>query len=167
MVRGVRGSGAKNKAIFENCNIKNASIVSNNDGYKVDLKDKKDVYDAEKLEISEGDVISVTSASGKSIDVLAFPHPGVPPGVLSVPIGHGHISGGRYSEDRGSNIMCILTPNVDEESGALAWAATKVRIEKTGEWMRVPKLENTFSEFPRDENQHIIKVTPDEGSSDH
>ncbi|MFL2761709.1 MAG: molybdopterin dinucleotide binding domain-containing protein [Dehalococcoidia bacterium] len=125
------------------------------------------VYDAEKLEISEGDVISVTSASGKSIDVLAFPHPGVPPGVLSVPIGQGHISGGRYSEDRGSNIMSILTPNVDEESGALAWAATKVRIEKTGEWMRVPKLENTFSEFPRDENQHIIKVTPDEGSSDH
>jgi anaerobic selenocysteine-containing dehydrogenase len=52
------------------------------------------VYDAEKLEISEGDVISVTSASGKSIDVLAFPHPGVPPGVLSVPIGQGHISGG-------------------------------------------------------------------------
>jgi anaerobic selenocysteine-containing dehydrogenase len=39
------------------------------------------VYDAEKLEISEGDVISVTSASGKSIDVLAFPHPGVPPDI--------------------------------------------------------------------------------------
>ena len=38
MVRGVRGTGAKNRAIFENCNIKNASIVSNTDGYKVDLK---------------------------------------------------------------------------------------------------------------------------------
>ena len=32
MVRGVRGTGAKNRAIFENCNIKNASIVSNTDG---------------------------------------------------------------------------------------------------------------------------------------
>ena len=34
----VRGTGAKNKGVFENCNIKNASIVSNTDGYKVDLK---------------------------------------------------------------------------------------------------------------------------------
>lgn len=125
------------------------------------------VSEAQKLEISEGDVIRVTSASGKSIEVLAFPHPAVPPGVLSVPIGQGHISGGRYSENRGANVLEILTPNVDEESGALAWAATRVRIEKTGEWMRVPKLENTFAEFPRDENQHIIKVTPNESSSDH
>ena len=38
MVRGIRGTGAKTKAIFENCNIKNASIISNTDGYKVDLK---------------------------------------------------------------------------------------------------------------------------------
>ena len=125
------------------------------------------VSDAEKLDISEGDVINVISASGKAIQVLAFPHPAVPPGVLSVPIGQGHISGGRYSENRGSNVMGILTPSIDEESGALAWASSKVRIEKTGEWMRVPKLENTFSEFPRDENQHIIKVTPDVGSDGH
>ena len=34
----VRGTGAKNKAIFENCVIKNASIVSNIDGFIVDLK---------------------------------------------------------------------------------------------------------------------------------
>ena len=37
MVRG-KEEPVKNKGIFENCNIKNASIVSNNDGYNVDLK---------------------------------------------------------------------------------------------------------------------------------
>ena len=38
MTRGTRGSGAKNKGIFENCIIKKANIVSNVDGYRVDLQ---------------------------------------------------------------------------------------------------------------------------------
>ena len=38
MARGVRGSGAKNKGIFENCLIKKANIVSNVDGFRVDLQ---------------------------------------------------------------------------------------------------------------------------------
>ena len=38
MTRGTRGSGAKNKGIFENCLIKKANIVSNVDGYRVDLQ---------------------------------------------------------------------------------------------------------------------------------
>ena len=38
MVRGTRGTGAKNKGIFENCIIIKANIVSNVDGFRVDLK---------------------------------------------------------------------------------------------------------------------------------
>ena len=38
MVRGVRGSGAKNKGVFENCTIKKATILSNVDGYAVNLQ---------------------------------------------------------------------------------------------------------------------------------
>ena len=38
MVRGTRGSGAKNKGVFENCTIKKATIISNADGYKVNLQ---------------------------------------------------------------------------------------------------------------------------------
>ena len=38
MTRGTRGSGAKNKGIFENCIIKKANIVSNVDGFRVDLQ---------------------------------------------------------------------------------------------------------------------------------
>ena len=38
MTRGTRGAGAKNKGIFENSIIKKANIVSNVDGYRVDLQ---------------------------------------------------------------------------------------------------------------------------------
>ena len=38
MARGTRGSGAKNKSVFENCTIKKATIISNVDGFKVNLQ---------------------------------------------------------------------------------------------------------------------------------
>ncbi len=71
----------------------------------------------------------------------------------------GHRGGTRYEKDRGSNIMSILAPRADTQSGALAWAATRVSIPKTGGWVRLPKLENTVPDFPRDEEQEVIKLT--------
>ncbi|MCI0821855.1 MAG: hypothetical protein J4N34_00340, partial [Chloroflexi bacterium] len=114
---------------------------------------------AEELDISEGDVIRITSDAG-SIEALAYPHPGVAPNVVSVPVGQGHFAGGRYAKDRGANVYSILEASSDRDTGALAWAATKVDIVKTGKWIRVPKFENTVSEPPRDEEQLIIKITP-------
>ena len=43
----------------------------------------------------------------------------------------------------------------------------KVNIQKTGEWIRLPKFENTVSEFPTDEHQHVIKLTPVDGDGEH
>ena len=114
---------------------------------------------AEELDISEGDVIRITSDAG-SIEALAYPHPGVAPNVVSVPVGQGHFAGGRYAKDRGANVYSILEASSDRDTGALAWAATKVDIVKTGKWIRVPKFENTVSQPPRDEEQLIIKITP-------
>ena len=113
---------------------------------------------AEELDIREGDVIKVTSPRG-SIEALAYPHPGVPPYTVSIPFGQGHRDMGRYAKDRGANVFSILAPLTDSESGAFAWAATKVNIEKTGDWVRVPKFENTVPETPTDEHHHIIEIT--------
>ena len=58
------------------------------------------------------------------------------------------------AKDRGSNVMSIVSPLKDGQTNALAWSATRVRINKTGEWVRLPKFEGTvppqFSEglFP-------------------
>ena len=87
---------------------------------------------AEELDIREGDVIKVTSPRG-SIEALAYPHPGVPPYTVSIPFGQGHTDMGRYAKDRGANVFSILAPLTDSQSGAFAWAATKVNIEKTDE----------------------------------
>ena len=121
---------------------------------------------AEEREISEGDVISIESQNGR-IEALAYPSPAVPPDTVCVPVGQGHASGGRYAERRGANVYSILSPNIDGETGALAWASTKVNIQKTGEWIRLPKFENTVSEFPTDEHQHVIKLTPVDGDGEH
>jgi len=113
---------------------------------------------AEELDIREGDIIRITSPQG-SIEALAWPSPAAAPDALGVPIGQGHTAGGRYSENRGSNVLSILSPVADKDTGALAWAATKVRIEKTGNWKRLSKFENTKPDLSIDPNQAIIKVT--------
>ena len=114
---------------------------------------------ARDMDISEGDVVRVTSGNG-SLEALAYPHPGVSPDVVSIPIGQGHTAGGRYAEGRGANVLSILSPSVkDSETGALAWAATRVNIEKTGEWIRLPKFENTVPSRPEDEHREVIQIT--------
>lgn len=122
---------------------------------------------AEEMDIREGDLIRIVSSFGnpdassaEGIEALAYPHPGVPPDVVCVPLGQGHRGGTRYETGRGSNIMSILAPRADMQTGALAWAATRVSIQKTGGWVRLPKFENTVLDFPRDEGQEVIKLTP-------
>jgi anaerobic selenocysteine-containing dehydrogenase len=112
---------------------------------------------AEAKDIKEGDVIAVSSAYGR-IEALAFPHPGMPPDVVSIPMGQGHQAGGRYAEGRGSNPLSILAPSMDGKTGALAWAATRVKIEKTDRWIRLPKFENAVPDLPTDEHQEIIQI---------
>ncbi len=114
---------------------------------------------AEDLGIEEGDVVKVTSAYG-TIEALAYPHPGISPDVVSVPIGQGHGAGGRYSEGRGANVLSILAPLGDSETGALAWAATRVNLTKTGDWVRLPKFENSARDMAVDEHHKVIELTP-------
>jgi molybdopterin-containing oxidoreductase family iron-sulfur binding subunit len=116
---------------------------------------------AEDLGIREGDVIKVTSPRG-SIEALAYPHPGVPPSTVAIPLGQGHSDMGRYAKDRGANVFSILSTLTDTESGALAWAATKVNIEKMDDWVRVPKFENTVPELPQDDHNRVIEITEED-----
>ena len=113
---------------------------------------------AEELGIKEGDVVEVTSEQG-SIEALAYPHPGISPDVVAIPVGQGHKGGGRYSKDRGANVLSILSPVTESETGALAWAATRVNVRPTGEWIRLPKFENTAPDLATDGHRRIIPLT--------
>jgi molybdopterin-containing oxidoreductase family iron-sulfur binding subunit len=112
---------------------------------------------AAKMGVKEGDVIQVESSQG-SIRALAYPHPAVSPDVVGIPIGQGHTNFGQYASNRGSNIMSILAPNVDQDTGALAWASTRVSIKKTGEWIRLPKYEGSVPAI-QTEDRKIIEIT--------
>ena len=113
---------------------------------------------AKELNIKEGDVIRLSSTHG-SIEALAYPHPGISPEIVSVPVGQGHKSGGQYAKGRGSNILSILAPAQVKKSGALAWASTRVNIERTGESMSLPKFENSAPDLAVDRDQHVIQIT--------
>jgi len=84
---------------------------------------------AERLGIRQGDLVEITSSQG-SIQMAAFPSPGVAPDVIAIPVGQGHENYTRYATDRGQNPIRILAPMKELNTGVLAWAATKVRITK-------------------------------------
>lgn len=120
---------------------------------------------ADDLGISEGDVLLIRSTSGE-IEVLAYPHPGVRPGVISIPIGQGHHNGGRWAEDRGSNVLSILVDEKDSETGALAWAATRVRVQRAGRRVKVPKFEGNVEARPVEPGVPVLVVGVGESAHD-
>ena len=95
---------------------------------------------AVKLDVEEGDIVEIASPSG-TIQAPVVIYPGIRPDVVAMPIGQGHSTYGRYAENRGANPLSILGQQTDKETGALAWAATRVKIIKTGERMQPIKTD--------------------------
>ena len=118
----------------------------------------------------EGDVIRI-EANGNSIQALLYPNPALPPDVVAVPLGQGRRNGPAYAltgeERESSNILGILDAALVNETGALAWAGNRVRLEPTGESLRVSKFEGEFgareigNQIINNPGEEIIKtVTP-------
>ena len=95
---------------------------------------------ADKLGIHEGDLLEIESPAG-SIRVPALIYPAVRPGVVAIPVGQGHAAYGRYASNRGVNPIHIVETLVDEQTGDLAWAATRVKITATGESLNIIKTD--------------------------
>ena len=87
---------------------------------------------AQRLGIGDGDMIEIASAHG-SIHAPALFTPGIAPDVIAMPTGQGHDTFTRYASGRGSNPVKVLAPVVEPETGALAWAATRVKIARVSE----------------------------------
>jgi anaerobic selenocysteine-containing dehydrogenase len=85
---------------------------------------------AQKLGIAQADLIEVSSQHG-SLRAPAMISPGVAPDAIAMPIGQGHEHYTRYASGRGANPISILAPMI-AENGALAWAATRVKISNVG-----------------------------------
>ena len=87
---------------------------------------------AERLQLAQGDLVDVTSSQGTlRAPVMIFP--GIAPDMVAMPVGQGHESFTRYASGRGVNPLAILAPVTERETGALAWAATRVKIARAGD----------------------------------
>src|SRR5262249_43192936 len=84
---------------------------------------------AARLGIQQGDIVEIASSQG-SIESPAFLSPGIAPDVVAMPVGQGHENYTRYASGRGENPIRILAPVYEQQTGALAWAATRVKIRK-------------------------------------
>jgi menaquinone reductase, molybdopterin-binding-like subunit len=86
---------------------------------------------AARLGISQGDIVEVASTQG-TLRSPALVSPGIAPDVIAMPVGQGHERFTRYASGRGANPVTILAPLTEPETGALAWAATRVKVTRVG-----------------------------------
>ena len=104
-----------------------------------------------------GDVVELQGPVG-SVELPVYIHPGIPPGVVSVPFGRGHAASGRYAEGRGANVLRILADQEVDNVGASAWASTRVRIAGTGRRLRLPRMEGGFTGAQL-EDAPVVQIT--------
>jgi menaquinone reductase, molybdopterin-binding-like subunit len=86
---------------------------------------------AHKLDIHEGDVLTIASPRG-TIELPAFLYPGLRPDVIAIPVGQGHTQSGRYAQNRGANPLRISASARDGSSGAVVQTGLRVSVAKTG-----------------------------------
>ena len=86
---------------------------------------------AAKLGLGEGDVVEIGSTQGTIRSAVVI-MPGIAPDVVAMPVGQGHRFFTRYASGRGANPMEIVAPLTEPVTGALAWAATRVRVSRIG-----------------------------------
>ncbi len=84
---------------------------------------------AERLGIAQGDIVEVASTQG-TLQSAAMITPGIAPDMVAMPVGQGHRTFTRYASGRGENPVALLAAMTEQATGALAWAATRVRITR-------------------------------------
>ena len=84
---------------------------------------------AARLGVAQGDAVEVASRHG-TLRAPALLSPGLAPDVIAMPAGQGHEVFTRFASGRGANPAAILAPMAESGTGALAWAATRVRIAR-------------------------------------
>jgi menaquinone reductase, molybdopterin-binding-like subunit len=104
---------------------------------------------AAQLRIAPGDLVEVSSQHG-SVRAPAILSQGIAPDLIAMPIGQGHEKFGRFANGRGANPLSILAPLAERETGALAWAATRVKLARIGgpEEGKLITFAGGLSQFP-------------------
>ena len=106
---------------------------------------------AHKLDIHEGDVLTIRSPHG-SVDLPAFIYPGLRPEVIAIPAGQGHTQYGRYAA-RGANPLRLAASALDDVSGSVVQTGVRVGVAKSG---RQEPLIRFGASDARDHREHEL-----------
>ncbi len=101
---------------------------------------------AGQLGVEQGDLVEVASRHG-TLRAPAVVSPGIAPDVIAMPVGQGHAHFTRFASSRGANPVAVLAPLEEPETGALAWAATRVKVRRAGKG-RLVLFSGGVSRFP-------------------
>ena len=106
---------------------------------------------AQELGVTNGDMVRVESAHG-SLEAPVYVNPAAIPGVVSMALGQGHESYGRYASGHGANPMAVVGDLRDRATGASALGPTPVTLEKASGEGRLIQ----FSRQDRDALPHRV-----------
>jgi anaerobic selenocysteine-containing dehydrogenase len=107
---------------------------------------------AKKLGLHNDDVVRVISPFG-AVEVSVYEYPAIRPDVVAIPFGQGHTAYGRYAENRGVNPADLFGATTNA-AGDLAFAGTKVRIEKTGKKRELSRMESKLGVYGEGMEEH-------------
>ena len=86
---------------------------------------------AKGLGIGIGDLVQLQTPQG-SLEMPAFPHPGIHPHALAIPLGQGHTAYGRFADNQTKNPFQLLSPNLDQTSGGMILSQKLSVVQKRG-----------------------------------
>lgn len=95
---------------------------------------------ARELGVRSDDIVTITSGGG-SIEAVVYEYPAIRPDTIAMPFGQGHTAPSLWAEGRGSNPARVLEVSTNE-SGDLAYAATRVKVASTGRRRPLSRLES-------------------------
>ncbi len=130
-------------------------------------------HTAEKLGVTFGDVVSLTSDAG-SIELSSLPRGGIRDDVIAVAIGQGHTVGhyasmagdGEPGVARGASVISIL-PTASDETGGRVWLGTRVRVAKSGRFRRLALSQWTDNQRGRGLAREVSLAALAGGSEGH
>lgn len=106
-------------------------------------------HTAEELGLHDDDIVKIISPYGE-IEAAVYLYPAIRPDTIAIPFGQGHTAYGRYAENRGANPADLLGKHLNS-AGDLVFATTKVRIEKTGKYKQLARLESRLGVYGLEE----------------
>ncbi len=91
---------------------------------------------AAKLGVKNGDAITIKTDES-SVDVPVYVYAGIRKDAVSIALGQGHTSYGRYAAGRGVNALALVPQGMDTVAGALAYQGNNARLTRGSKAMEL------------------------------